>query len=264
MVGTIAIGCHVDKFPMGGYSSGMKCWRYGFLVLLWGLTAVFISGCDASALPPVAADDLVQQTAVRMNELPGFRFDISREGAPAYLDPDNVLSLRRAAGAYAAPDKAIATVRVIGPGIITDVDVVSIGDIQWQTNVATGEWEELPPNWGFNPAILFDDTVGLPTILQQDLTNLQMQEPDNLQDRGGADELLYQVTGTAVGDNLYTLSGGLIGPEPVDVSLWIRPETWELVRVQLTEPGPTPEETTIWQVDFANYGEVLEIAPPLP
>ncbi|MCL4261780.1 MAG: LppX_LprAFG lipoprotein [Anaerolineae bacterium] len=234
---------------------------YGFF---WLVTAVLLlTACRSTSLPELAPADIVQNAADRMNELSGFYFDISREGAPAYLDPDNILSFRRATGAYVAPDKATATVRVIGPGLITDVDVVSIAATQWQTNVATGEWEELPPNWGFNPAVLFDGTVGLPTILTNDVSNLQLAEPQNLQESGGPDQLLYHLTGDVAGERLYEMSGTLIGPQPVTVALWIAPETFELVRVVVTEPEPVAGEPSIWQVDFANYGEVVDIQPPI-
>jgi hypothetical protein len=226
--------------------------------LVFGLLA-----CRSSNLPERSAEEIVAQSAVRMSELEGFRFDISRDGAAAYLDPDNVLSFRRATGAYVAPDKAIATVRVIGPGLITDVEVVTIAETQWQTNVATGAWEELPPNWGFNPAVLFDDEVGLQAILTADITNLQTAEPQNLKESGGPDQLLYHLTGEVAGERLHEMSGTLIGPQPVTVELWIAPETFELVRVVVNEPELEAGEPSIWQVNFINFGEVIAIEPPL-
>ncbi|HRQ38184.1 MAG TPA: LppX_LprAFG lipoprotein [Chloroflexota bacterium] len=239
--------------------NGLRMTGYGFF---WLITAVLLlTACRSTELPELPPAEIVQNAADRMNTLPGFRFDISREGAPAYLDPDNILSFRRATGAYVAPDKALATVRVIGPGLITDVNVISIAETQWQTNVATGEWEELPPNWGFNPAVLFDASVGLPTILTNDVSNLQLGEPQNLKGNGGPDQLLYYLTGDVAGERLYTMSGTLIGPQAVTVQMWIAPETFELVRVVVTEPEPG--EPSIWQVDFANYGEVVEIQPPI-
>lgn len=233
--------------------------KLGWLGFLW----VMVTACRTGPLPELPAENIVQNAAVRMNELPGFRFDITRDGAPAYLDPDNILSFRRAAGAYVAPDKALATVRIIGPGLITDVDVVTVAETQWQTNVATGAWEELPPNWGFNPAVLFDKEVGLPTILTEDVTNLQLAEPQNLKASGGPDQLLYHLTGDAAGERLYTMSGTLIGPQAVTVALWIAPETFELVRVVVTEPEPGAGEASVWQVDFTHFGEVVPIKPPV-
>jgi lipoprotein LprG len=232
------------------------------LLLLLSLLLV-ITACQKPTLPEISADELVQLTAERMKASSGFQFTIERDGAPAFLDPGNTLSFRRARGAYVAPDRALATVRVIGPGIITDVDVISVGAIQWQTNVVTRAWEELPPNWGFNPAVLFDNDIGIQAVLLDDLSQVALAEPENLAESAGPDELLYSITAVARGENIYQMSGYLIGPAPVEIQLWIAPETYELVRIVLREPEPDHEEQeSIWQVDIYNYDELIDIQPP--
>lgn len=238
----------------------MKRWLGIWLLL--AVLATAVAACRSDALPELPPAQIVQNAAERMNGMEGFRFIISREGAPAYLDPDQVLSFRRATGVYVAPDKALATVRVIGPGLITDVDVITIAETQWQTNVATGAWEELPPNWGFNPAVLFDESVGLQAILTADMTDLQLAEPQTLPESSRPDQPLYHLTGSVDGTRLYEMSGTLIGPQPVTAELWIVPETFELVRIVVTEPEAEASEPSIWQVDFSGYDEVIEIQPP--
>ncbi len=231
-----------------------------FLILLFLLITTI--ACQPS-LPEISAEELVQLSAERMRNSDGFQFTIERDGAPAYLDPGETLSFRRARGAFVAPDRALATVRVIGPGIITDVDVISVAEIQWQTNVVTGDWEELPPNWGFNPAVLFDDDIGIQAVLLADLAQVALAEPENLAESEGPDELLYSVTAVADGTNIYQMSGFLIGPEQVAIQLWIRPETFELVRIVVREPEPNHEEQeSIWQVDISHYDELIDIQPP--
>lgn len=231
-----------------------------FLVTL----LLLFSACSDPSLPDIPAEELVQRAAERMKESDGFQFVIARDGAPAFLDPGETLSFRRATGAFVAPDRALATVRVIGPGIITDVDVISVAEIQWQTNVVTGDWEELPPNWGFNPAVLFDDDIGIQAVLLADLSQVALAEPENLAESDGPDELLYSVTAVASGENIYQMSGYLIGPEQVSIQLWIRPETFELVRIVVREPEPEDEELeSIWQVDISNYDELIDIEPPV-
>jgi hypothetical protein len=225
---------------------------------------ITVAACRNPSLPEISAEELVQRTAERMRRSEGFQFTIERDGAPAFLDPDNALSFRRAQGAYVAPDRALATVRVIGPGIITDVDVISVGEIQWQTNVVTRAWEELPPNWGFNPAVLFDDTIGIQAVLLADLSQVALAEAENLVESDGPDQLLYSVTAVASAENIYQMSGYLIGPEPVEMQLWIAPETYELVRIRLREPEPNHEELeSVWQIDFSNYEQLIDIQPPI-
>lgn len=250
------------------YKRGVSILRwerpYATIILAILILLLTLTACRDPNLPDISAEELVQRAAARMKESDGFQFTIARDGAPAFLDPGETLSFRRATGAYVAPDRALATVRVIGPGLITDVDVISVAEIQWQTNVVTGDWEELPPNWGFNPAVLFDDNIGIQAVLLADLSQVALAEPENLAESEGPDELIYSVTAVASGANIYQMSGFLIGPEQVDIQLWIRPETFELVRIVLREPEPEYEELeSIWQVDISNYDELIDIQPPV-
>ncbi len=226
----------------------------------WLILILFVAACREPALPELPPAELVQQSAVRMNELQGFHFIIERDGAAAYVDPDNTLSFRRAEGAYLSPDRSQAVVRVIAPGLITDVAVISVAEVQWQTNVLTGEWEELPPNWGFNPAVLFDETVGLPAILLSDLLDVSLVGVEELED--GPNGRFYHISSQASGERLFEMSGGLIGPEMVDIQLWIAPDSFELIRTIVTESASGDEEPSVWQVDFSEFDTAVTIEPP--
>jgi hypothetical protein len=58
------------------------------------------------------------------------------------------------------------------------------------------------------------------------------------------------------------MSYGLIGPEQLDVKLWVMPETFELVRAVITEANSGDDEPSVWQVDFSEFGRVVDITPP--
>jgi lipoprotein LprG len=228
------------------------------LIFLW----VGAAACRPEPEPELTPQEILQNTAQRMNQLTGFQFSITHSGPPAYLDPDNLVSLVRADGNYAAPDRAEAMVLVKLTGFVTKVDVVSVAEVQWQTNPLTGQWEELPPNWGFNPAVLFDAEIGLPTILAADVSDLVLVGREKLEE--GPDAELMMLTGVVAGDRLFQMSGGLIGPAAADAQLWVMPDTFELVRVVLTEPAAGEDESpSVWQVDFANYDRAVEIVPPI-
>lgn len=236
----------------------MKKLAFFLLILFWAGT----TACRPEPEPELTPQEILQNTAQRMNQLSGFQFTITHSGPPAFLDPDNLISLVRADGNYAAPDRAEATVLVKLTGFVTKVDVISVADIQWQTNPLTNQWEELPPNWGFNPAVLFDAEIGLPTILSADVSNLVLLGREKLEE--GPDAELLMLTGKVAGDRLFQMSGGLIGPAAADAQLLVMPDTFELVRVVLTEPAASADESSsVWQVDFANYDQAVEIQPPI-
>lgn len=234
------------------------------MILRWLMMLLFmlaLVGCGDEEPPVPSPEEIVRQTADHLNQLSAFHFTIERTGAPAFLDPDGLIAFRRAEGDYVAPDKARAVINVTVPGFATEVSVISIGASQWQTNVLTGAWEELPPNWGFNPIVLFDPDVGLPAILQNDLSNLQLIGNEQLDNN--ADKLIYKLTADVAGEAVYEMSGTLIGPDPVTAELWISPDTFELNRILITEPVPDSDEPTLWQVDFTQFNQAVEIAPPL-
>lgn len=231
----------------------------GFALFLVGCATANPTPPPPTATPLPTAAELVTQGASRLQTLAGFSFTIAHSGPPAYLDPAGVIALREATGSYVAPDRAQALVTAATPGFVTQIEVISIAATQWQTNVLTGEWEELPPNWGFNPAALFDGELGLQSILVNDVSDLVLVGEETLNEVP-----LYHVTGTAVADNLFLLTGGLIGPAPVTVDLWVDSGSGDIHRIIVTEPAASADaEPSIWTVDFSNFGATVAIEPPL-
>jgi lipoprotein LprG len=224
------------------------------------VTVNLASGCSTAPPTTLPPEEIVSRAFTRMESLSGFHFVIDRTGAPAFLDFESALAFRRAEGDFVAPDKAQALIRIIGPGLVAEVQIISIGERQWETNLLTGKWEELPPNWGFNPAVLFDKDIGIHSIMQSDLTELELVDVEELEEVPG--HLLYALQGEIDGERLFQLSYGMMGPEPMGVKLWIAPETFDLHRLQITDAKKEAEEPTIWVLDFWNYGQKMDIAPP--
>jgi hypothetical protein len=209
-------------------------------------------------LPP---REIVHRAVDRMKAMQGFHFVIDRSGAPAFLDSAGSLVFRRAEGDFSGPDRATAKIRVIGPGIVTEVQIVSIGVTQWETHFLTGEWVELPPNWGFNPATLFDAQIGIQPILERELQDLALRGIEELPNLPG--ERFYALTGRLTGEGLYALSYGMIGPKEMDIELWVAPETFELHQLRITHEAADADEPTIWLVEFWDFDGDFDIHPPI-
>lgn len=236
--------------------------RSSFLLASLGLILglAFLAGCQPALpeAPPVT--DIVLRSADQMQSLAGFHFVIDRSGAPAYLDAAETLSFRRAEGDYVAPDQARANVRVIAPGLVAEVQVISIAQDYWETNVLTGQWHKLPADQGFNPAALFDPQTGIRPLLAEDLRELEYLGLQELAELPG--QKLYTIRGQVSGNRLSAMSYGLIGQDQIQAQLWVAPQTFNLYRLQLVEQQPGAPEATTWQFDFWDFGEVVTIQPP--
>ena len=225
------------------------------------LTVLFLlTACARPTLPALPPEEILSNVVAKMKALKGFQFVVVRTGAPAYLDADQTLSFSRMQGEYASPDQAQGQVRVIGPGIVASVRFTSIGDHYWETNYLTGEWWECPLGQCFNPAILFDAQYGLQAILEEDFTDLQRLANEELEELPG--KSLYTLSGRLAAERLYQMSWGMIGPESVNVRLWVDPATFVAHRIQLEEPAPEAGEATLWTVDFLDFDEIASIQPP--
>ena len=196
-----------------------------------------------------------------MQTVSSFHFLLERSGAPAFIDTDSYLAFRRAEGDFQSPDRARATVRVIGPGVVAEVDSVSIAESQWETNALSGEWQKLPPNWGFNPASLFDQSIGIQSILESDLQDLELRGFEELDVLPG--KLLYALTGRLAGERLHRLSYGMIGPEDLEIVLWIAPQSFELHRMTIVHQQLGQSEETFWTLDFWDFNQPIYILPPI-
>jgi lipoprotein LprG len=232
-------------------------WRNSLTLIFF---LILIVACGSPTPDIMDPEEIVLRSVDCMKSLSGFHFVIDRSGALAFLNEEHTLAFRRAEGDFVSPDRAQATIRVISPGLVVEVQVINIGEIQWETNFLTGEWQELPPEWGFNPAALFDPEVGIQPILEEDLSELEWVGMEELEEAPG--ESLYALEGEIDGQRLNQLSLGMMGPETMTVKLWIAPDTFELFRLQITEAPTAVDEPTVWKVDFWDYNHIVEIVPP--
>lgn len=226
------------------------------------LSLLAIAGCGPEAIEDLPPEEIISNSVVRMKAMEGYKFLIDRSGAFAFLDAGQTISFSRAEGNYVRPDRVIANVRVIAPGLVVEVEVVGIGSEQWQTNMLTREWEPMSDDIGFNPSALFHPETGIPSVFETDLSNMVLIGTEELEEIPG--KQLYALSGLLAGEQIYQISFGLIGPDELNVKLWIAPETFELYRMVVIEPGQDGEEDTTWLLDFWAFDQTKEISPPLP
>jgi hypothetical protein len=227
-----------------------------------GAALMLLVGCVGRQIEELPAEEILARSAERMRELDGFHYLIERSGAPAFLDYGETISFRRAEGDYMLPDRVIAEVRVIAPGIVAEVTIISIGDTQWETHLLTGEWQIVPQEYAFQPQILLHPDTGIQVVVERDLQSLSYAGIDEIEEMPGFP--LYKLHGTLEGEGAYYATYGMIDKEPLDVQMWIAPGTFELHRVIVIDPAdPGEDEDTVWQIDFWDFDKTIEIEAPI-
>lgn len=243
----------------------MKKSYLGYLrVILLGilLSSILIAGCSDTQEEAPTAEEVLSQSFETMSELQGFSFLIDPQGEETHLDEQKTIVLTQAEGEYQVPDKVSATIKITFSGIVAQVSVISIGEDTWETNVLTGTWQKSTASYAFQPLSLFDPDTGIIAVISEDTTELKMQAGASIEELPGV-ELLH-LFGALDGERINQLSAGLIDDEPLEVELWVTPETYEIHRLLITDPSNTQGGIdTIWQIDFWNFGEIPDIQPPL-
>jgi hypothetical protein len=233
------------------------------LYLCFAITfAIPFTGCRKSTPPPLPPAEIIANAIERLKASEGFHFTIERTGTLAYIDSDNKIALNRIDGDFVTPDRVKGKIRVSVGGFTAEVSMVSIQGRYWQTNPLNQTWEEYEPGTAFNPALLFDSEKGIQPMLQTDLSELTLVGNEKLDK--WPDKQLYHLKGKMKGERIAEITFELIGPEVMDVDVWIAPNTFEVHRIQIIDPVEGNSQPTIWAVDFLNYGQKVDIQPPVP
>ena len=232
---------------------------YLFLVITF---VVSLSGCKKSTPPALPPAEIVANAIERLKGTAGFHFTIERTGTLAYINSDNTIAVNRIDGDFVTPDRVKGKIRVSVGGFAAEVSIVSIQGRYWQTNPLNQTWEEYEPGTVFNPALLFDSEMGIQPMLQADLSELTVVGNEKL--NKWPDKQLYHLKGKMKGERIAEITFQLIGPEVMDVDVWIAPNTFEVHRIQIIDPVEGAVEPTIWAVDFLNYDQKADIQPPVP
>ncbi len=228
------------------------------LVLVW-----LLRGCGSEPVPTATPTPDPQAIAARagaaMSAVDSLHFTFQRDGAPVFVDAEESLAFRSAEGDYLAPDRMQATVKILAGGFVAEVQVISIGEQQWMTNLLTGRWDEMPAGWGLDPAAFFDSEAGIPHLMANDLVISRFEGPAEVEDLGGN---YWHLSGEVGGEQVALMSGGLIPAENVVLDAWIDAETDLIHHVHLLLPDSDPQEPTEWSIEFSDFGQPVEIQAP--
>ncbi len=223
------------------------------LALAAALLMSACSGGSKAATLPADAGAIIAAAATTMGDIDTVHFTIERSGAPVFIDPADLLTFVSAEGRYAAPGSAEAVVTIQVGDLNTQIGAVAIDGETWLSNPITGAWEPAPAAYTFDPATLFDPTVGWRPLLADGLSDLELvgDEPENGR---------YHLRGVADQTRVAVITAGMVSAQSPTLDLWIDAETGEVTDVSF--PTTYRGDTSDWTLTFTDYGADVEITPP--
>lgn len=221
------------------------------------LVVLLLSACGAPPPPNLPPGEIVQRASQAMLDQGTMHFKIEISGAPVTINPTLGLSLRSAEGDFMRPDRMGVHLKIVSL-VSIEADMIALGDDQYLTNFLTHEWEPLPPEFGFNPAVMFHPEFGLEKTLEGGLDEAELIGVESID---GAQA--YHVKGSLEGRRLQFMSGGLIGMERVEVEVWVDAENFVVSRTILQDPSADGDDPSTWTLTFSKFGAPVTIEAPI-
>jgi len=220
--------------------------------------AVAVASCGGSTsgttLPP-QPDQVLAAASTVMGRIDYVKFRIERSGAPVFIDPAHTLNFENATGQFAAPSSAEAVVTLAIGTINAQIGAIAIEGRTWLTNPITGDWEQAPEGYTFDPTTLFNPEIGWRPLLADGLSNVEWigAEDHNSEPR-------YHIRAAADEDRVAVILAGLIEKQPVDLDMWIDPATGYVREAELATVFEG--ETSEWSIEFSEFGKEVSIEQP--
>ena len=237
--------------------------RRRFLNLLGvgGVLALGACGPDANEAitpePTPSAAALLELASKRLAETPTVHFALEVEGE-TFIDAGRNIRLLGAEGDLQRPDRVRTAFQAEVMDRAISLQLITVGEKSWTTNILTGEWENAPEEFAYQPDILFSTQDGIGPVMGR-VEGVQRLEDEEIDGRTTY-HLRATVDESVVGPlTYYTITGS-----PVTVDLWIDQETHDLLRAQLSEPpGPERPNPAVWMLNLTHHGEEISIEPPV-
>lgn len=210
---------------------------------------------SAGDAPPV--DDILADASTRLAAVQSMHFTLSVEGE-TYIDDAGTILLESAEGDLARPDRVSVEFKVslFGIGSVS-IRMITIGEESWTTDLITGRWGEAPPEFGYNPSVLYDNQDGLGPVMGK-LETAGIEGTDDVDDREA-----WHIAGSAANEVITPLTAGTMTGDPVGIELWIDTETYDLLRVKVIEPESDEKDNpATWELTLTDFDKQVTIEAP--
>lgn len=248
---------------------------------LFGVLILLLSSCSSQSEPAPVGEAPASQTSEAINQHPTptphldpktiatgiseataatktVNFSITLSGKAVYSDPNQTFVLLSVEGALERPDGILARLKVRSSGSVIEVRTVSLAGTQYFTNPINREWICAAPGDLFDPAVLFDEKIGVVSLIRDRFENVSIV---GIEDLGGKPH--YRLRGSFPGEALRTISYNSLGAGPVQAEVWADQQTLRATQLLFVDTDTDPERPSTWQMNFRDYDQPVDIRAPI-
>lgn len=226
-------------------------------ILLTALLITSFTTQGALAQDDPSVDDVLTDAAERLQETEAMEFTMELEGT-TYVDDAETIQLLGAEGVMQRPDRVDVTftATVLGRQQIS-IRMINVGDEAWITDIVTGRWVPSPPEFGYNPSILYDDEHGLGPVIER------MDDPEIV----GSEEIdgrdAWHITATADGEIMQVMTSNTMRGSVQTLDIWVDKETNDVLRIRISEPTDEDlEDPATWTLTLSEHDKDVNIEQP--
>lgn len=231
-------------------------------IALSGIALIILVGCGATSgddedQADVNLDEVLSDASAQLAETESMYFTLEVEG-DTLIDPAGTLRLLNAEGVLQRPDRVEVTFQVRALGTATlSIRMITLGTDAWTTDPVTGNWITAPEEFGYNPAVLYDDQDGLGPVLDR-IIDPEMEDTEEINGRE-----CYRIVGTVDEDVIGPVTSNTMSGGDADLHVWIDVEDSRIHQVHLIEnEAAETEAPATWIMELSQHGEQVTIEPP--
>jgi lipoprotein LprG len=148
-------------------------------------------------------------------------------------------------------------IKILGAPTIS-IQMITIGDKAWTTDLLSGKWQPAPKEFGYNPSVLFDTKDGLGPVVGV------IQNPRMVGTESVNGTPAYHITGTVPAAMIGPLTDGTMTGNPITVDVLIGKEKNELLQATLKEPQQAgKKQPAVWTLSVSDYDKKVSIEAPV-
>lgn len=210
-----------------------------------------------TTIPELTASQILAKASAKLALTRTIQFKLTISGE-TFVDTNDQIQLLEASGRLIRPDKVYTQFRVkLVKAMTISMELITIGEKHWSTDLITGKWGPAPEEFGYNPSILFDNQNGIGPVMDrisdaQKLANASVQGRD-----------CYHIVAKVNQALIAPLTSKSMQGDNVSVDLWIDTNDFNLLQIQLSESKDvTGHQPATWLLSLTEQDKPMTISPP--